>query len=45
MIALEQVDAARPVAEIAVRPMGEHEDPLTRYRCLLRAELCAALRS
>ncbi|GAA4639477.1 FAD-dependent monooxygenase [Actinoallomurus vinaceus] len=62
MIALAQVDAARPVAEagfslttlrlvddagaeVAVRPMGEHDDPLTRYRCLRRAELCTALRS
>ncbi|WP_433181830.1 FAD-dependent monooxygenase [Actinoallomurus sp. CA-150999] len=62
MLALAQVDAARPVAEagfplttlrlvdatgaeVAVRPMGDHGAPLTRYRCLLRAELCAALRS
>ncbi|MCO5973937.1 FAD-dependent monooxygenase [Actinoallomurus soli] len=62
MLALAQLDAARPVAEagfplttlrltdatgaeIAARPMGEHGDPLTRYRCLLRAELCAALRA
>ncbi|GAA0362265.1 FAD-dependent monooxygenase [Actinoallomurus spadix] len=61
MLALAQLDAARPVAEagfplttlrltdatgaeIAVRPMGDHGDPLTRYRCLLRAELCAVLR-
>jgi 2-polyprenyl-6-methoxyphenol hydroxylase-like FAD-dependent oxidoreductase len=62
LIALAQLDAARPVAEvgfplttlrltddtgaeIAVRPMGEPADPLTRSRCLLRAELCAALRT
>ncbi|MEV5747367.1 FAD-dependent monooxygenase [Actinoallomurus sp. NPDC052308] len=62
MVALAQLDAARPVAEagfpltalrltdgtgaeIAVRPLGGHDDPLTRYRCLLRAELCAVLRA
>src|SRR4051812_49480029 len=28
-------------AELASVPLGLHEDPLTRYRCLRRAELCA----
>jgi 2-polyprenyl-6-methoxyphenol hydroxylase-like FAD-dependent oxidoreductase len=32
-------------AELASVPLGLHEDPLTRYRCLRRAELCAALRA
>lgn len=31
--------------ELLEVPLGGHEDPLTRYRCLRRAELCAALRS
>jgi 2-polyprenyl-6-methoxyphenol hydroxylase-like FAD-dependent oxidoreductase len=32
-------------AEVATVPLGLHEDALTRYRCLRRAELCAALRA
>jgi 2-polyprenyl-6-methoxyphenol hydroxylase-like FAD-dependent oxidoreductase len=32
-------------AELAVTPLGEHDDPLTRYRCLRRAELVAALQA
>jgi 2-polyprenyl-6-methoxyphenol hydroxylase-like FAD-dependent oxidoreductase len=31
--------------ELAAVPLGLHEDPLTRYRCLRRAALCAALRA
>jgi 2-polyprenyl-6-methoxyphenol hydroxylase-like FAD-dependent oxidoreductase len=62
MIALAQVDAARPVADagfpltsmrvtgadgaaLATVPLGRHDEPLARYRCLRRAELCAALRA
>lgn len=29
--------------ELADSPLGEHEDPLTRFRCLRRADLAAAL--
>jgi 2-polyprenyl-6-methoxyphenol hydroxylase-like FAD-dependent oxidoreductase len=32
-------------AELATVPLGEHHDPLARYRCLRRAELCATLRA
>jgi 2-polyprenyl-6-methoxyphenol hydroxylase-like FAD-dependent oxidoreductase len=32
-------------AEVATVPLGLHEDALTRYRCLRRAELCAVLRA
>lgn len=32
-------------AELANTPLGEPDDPLTRYRCLRRADLAAALRS
>jgi 2-polyprenyl-6-methoxyphenol hydroxylase-like FAD-dependent oxidoreductase len=32
-------------AEIAVTPLGEHGNPLARYRCLRRAELGTALQS
>ncbi|HEX3813370.1 MAG TPA: FAD-dependent monooxygenase [Mycobacteriales bacterium] len=32
-------------AELATVPLGEHDNPLTRFRCLRRAELAAALRS
>ncbi|MDN3351485.1 FAD-dependent monooxygenase [Actinomadura sp. DC4] len=32
-------------AELASVPLGLHEEPLTRYRCLRRASLCAALRA
>ena len=31
--------------QLAVAPLGEHQDPLLRYRCLRRAELAAALRA
>lgn len=31
--------------ELATVPLGGHADPLARYRCLRRAELCAALRA
>ncbi|MDH6135505.1 2-polyprenyl-6-methoxyphenol hydroxylase-like FAD-dependent oxidoreductase [Kitasatospora sp. MAA4] len=30
-------------AQLAAMPLGEHDHPLTRYRCLRRAELGAAL--
>ncbi|MFG3053448.1 FAD-dependent oxidoreductase [Kitasatospora sp. NPDC048239] len=32
-------------AELATTPLGEPDDPLTRYRCLRRAELGAALQA
>ncbi|MEU3495688.1 FAD-dependent monooxygenase [Kitasatospora cineracea] len=32
-------------AELAAVPLGEHDRPLARYRCLRRAELAAALRA
>jgi 2-polyprenyl-6-methoxyphenol hydroxylase-like FAD-dependent oxidoreductase len=32
-------------AEVADVPLGEHEDPLTAYRCLRRAELTLALQA
>ncbi len=32
-------------AELATVPLGEHHDPLARYRCLRRAELSATLRA
>ncbi|MFJ5881762.1 FAD-dependent monooxygenase [Kitasatospora cineracea] len=32
-------------AELAAVPLGEHDRPLTRYRCLRRAELAAVLRA
>lgn len=31
--------------EIMTRPLGEHQDPLTRFRCLRWSELAAALQS
>lgn len=31
--------------EITTSPLGDHEQPLTRYRCLRRAQLCAALQA
>ena len=31
--------------ELVSRPMGEHEDPLTRFRCLRWSELTAALQA
>lgn len=30
-------------AELNTAPLGDHDDPLRRYRCLRRAELCRAL--
>jgi len=32
-------------AEIMTRPLGEHQDPLTRFRCLRWRELAAALQA
>ena len=32
-------------AELGMAPLGGHEDPLTSYRCLRRADLCAVLRA
>ena len=32
-------------AEVAVIPLGDHEDPLLRYRCLRWAELCRVLQA
>jgi 2-polyprenyl-6-methoxyphenol hydroxylase-like FAD-dependent oxidoreductase len=32
-------------AEVANVPMGDHDDPLTRFRCLRRAGLCATLQA
>ncbi|HEV2636778.1 MAG TPA: FAD-dependent oxidoreductase [Actinocrinis sp.] len=34
-------DAGSPAADV---PLGEHDNPATAYRCLLRAELAATLR-
>jgi 2-polyprenyl-6-methoxyphenol hydroxylase-like FAD-dependent oxidoreductase len=42
LTALRLLDAAG--AELANAPLGEPDDPLTRYRCLRRADLAAALR-
>lgn len=42
LTALRLLDAAGAV--LANAPLGEADDPLTRYRCLRRADLAAALR-
>ncbi|HKS45023.1 MAG TPA: FAD-dependent oxidoreductase [Amycolatopsis sp.] len=41
IVTMSLVDATG--AELATMPLGEHDHPLRRYRCLRRAELAAAL--
>ncbi|MEY9933758.1 2-polyprenyl-6-methoxyphenol hydroxylase-like FAD-dependent oxidoreductase [Catenulispora sp. GP43] len=41
LTALRLIDAAG--AELAASPLGDVEDPLTRYQCLRRADLAAAV--
>jgi 2-polyprenyl-6-methoxyphenol hydroxylase-like FAD-dependent oxidoreductase len=42
IITMNVLDAAG--TELARMPLGDHQDPMSRYRCLRRAELAAVLR-